>query len=380
MRIIHMQFDRRCDMKRTRKTRSDKFPLTLHATGQCCKKIAGRMHYFGKGKKQALERYLGQAMYLHGYKGAPVGTSNATMTLKQLCDLYLEHQLLRLIAGAICVKHHTDQISSTEKLMSFLGTNRKTRSISTLDLQNHKRKLLRDYGSAHRPNQYIGLMKALFHWARRNDVLEHIPNVDAVSQNKIAQSEKYTFTPDQVKTLLGKATVEMRAMIWLGLNCGFGCTDCAMLSWKDVDSEQRRIQLARNKTGVRRNLPLWPETVKALKSVPHTGPLVFYTAEGHEWVRTAVRSDGNGGCKYTTVNAVSSMFARLLKKTRMQVPKGTGFYSLRRTAATLAARSGEPFAVQRLLGHVDVKMATRYVQDVSEQTDRVIESSRQFLL
>ncbi|MHC4665592.1 MAG: tyrosine-type recombinase/integrase, partial [Planctomycetota bacterium] len=52
------------------------------------------------------------------------------------------------------------------------------------------------------------------------------------------------------------------------------------------------------------------------------------------------------------------------------------FYTLRRTAATIAARSGDPFAVQRLLGHANLKMATRYVQDVSKQTDRVIENSR----
>jgi len=65
-----------------------------------------------------------------------------------------------------------------------------------------------------------------------------------------------------------------------------------------------------------------------------------------------------------------------MKKVRIQAPKGTGFYALRRTAATIAARSGDPFAVQRLLGHVDLTMATRYVQDVSEQTDRVIENSR----
>jgi integrase len=32
--------------------------------------------------------------------------------------------------------------------------------------------------------------------------------------------------------------------------------------------------------------------------------------------------------------------------------------------------------VQRLLGHADLQMATRYVQDVSAQTDRVIENSR----
>jgi len=47
---------------------------------------------------------------------------------------------------------------------------------------------------------------------------------------------------------------------------------------------------------------------------------------------------------------------------------------------SLAAISGYPFAVQRLLGHADLTMATRYVQDVSAQTDRVIENSRKFLL
>ena len=50
------------------------------------------------------------------------------------------------------------------------------------------------------------------------------------------------------------------------------------------------------------------------------------------------------------------------------------------TAATLAARPGDPFAVQRLLGHADLKMATRYVQDVSKQTDRVIENSRKYII
>ena len=58
----------------------------------------------------------------------------------------------------------------------------------------------------------------------------------------------------------------------------------------------------------------------------------------------------------------------------------TGFYALRRTAATMAARSGDPFAVQRLLGHVDLMMATRYVQDVSGQTDKVIENSRKYVI
>ena len=44
-----------------RKTRSDKFPLTRHPTGQYCKKIHGKMYYFGSDKKEALQRYLNQA-------------------------------------------------------------------------------------------------------------------------------------------------------------------------------------------------------------------------------------------------------------------------------------------------------------------------------
>jgi len=62
-------------------------------------------------------------------------------------------------------------------------------------------------------------------------------------------------------------------------------------------------------------------------------------------------------------------------------PIGGWFWApLDRTAATLAARSGDPFAVQRLLGHADLQMATRYVQDVSAQTDRVIENSRKYVV
>jgi site-specific recombinase XerD len=219
-------------------------------------------------------------------------------------------------------------------------------------------------------------MKAMFHWARKNDILEHIPNIDAVSRGKIIHQQRFTFSSQDVTKLLAAADAKMRAMIWLGLNCGFGCTDCARLKWTDLDFEHDRVKLARNKTGVPRNLPLWPETLNAMEALAKTGPLVFYTEEGHPWVRTAARIGDDGSTHYTAVNAIASMFARLLKNVKINVPRGTGFYTLRRTAATLAARSGDPFAVQRLLGHVNLEMATRYVQDLSAQTDRVIENSR----
>jgi integrase len=172
----------------------------------------------------------------------------------------------------------------------------------------------------------------------------------------------------------------MKAMIWLGLNCGFGCTDCGKLKWKDFDLENSRVKLARNKTGVQRDFPLWPETIKVLKELTRSGELVFYTSEGHLWVTTVVKIESKGDREYISVNRITPTFSRLMKKFGIHVPKGTGFYALRRTAATMAARSGDPFAVQKLLGHVDLTMATRYVQDVSEQTDKVIENSRRYVV
>jgi len=107
---------------------------------------------------------------------------------------------------------------------------------------------------------------------------------------------------------------------------------------------------------------------------------VFYTTKGNPFVRNVLKIDANGNEKYSPTNSIATKFARMIKRIGLDVPKGTGFYTLRRTAATLAARSGDPFAVQRLLGHANLLMATRYVQDVSKQTDEIIEKSRKYIV
>ena len=163
-------------------------------------------------------------------------------------------------------------------------------------------------------------MKALFHWARKNDVLANIPNIDAVSRGKIVHQEKFTFDPEQINKLLSAADVKMRAMTWLGLNCGFGCTDCSVLKWSDLDLVNGRVKLARKKTGIPRDLPLWPETVESLKNVPKIGKLVFYTSRGNPYIQTLLKTDGDGNEKYTTLNAITTKFSRLIKKSGFDVP------------------------------------------------------------
>ena len=122
-----------------RKTRSDKFPLTFHSSGQYCKKIRGKIYYFGSNKKDAIQKYLDQATYLHGcQEDVQQRSTDDNMTLKQLCDIYLKYQFSKVQANALTAAHHNEQIGSLEKLITFLGQSRQTKGISTLDLQNYK--------------------------------------------------------------------------------------------------------------------------------------------------------------------------------------------------------------------------------------------------
>ena len=101
-----------------RKKRSDKFPLTLHTIGQYCKKIKGKIYYFGKNKKQAHERYLKYAAFL--LSGTPK-INNDIFSIKELCNLYLEHQESRVEIGEIQSRHYFDQISLLKDFVKFVG-------------------------------------------------------------------------------------------------------------------------------------------------------------------------------------------------------------------------------------------------------------------
>ena len=302
------------------------------------------------------------------------------MSLKMLCNLYLDHQESRSAIGEIKPRQVYDQTSLLRDFVRFIGSNQPIHNITTIDLQNYRKKLIKIGKAPNSINNHISAIKAMYHWAMDNEVTDTAPNLKAIKKISPQKKEKPVFTVTQLNKLLDSASTQMKAMIWLGLNCGFGCTDCAGLQWKNIDLKNGRVDFPRGKTGISRNLPLWPETVGALQQVQKSGELVFYTPRGNPWVKGIQGIDINEKTKYTNENAVSKQFSKLLKKANIKTEKGVGFYTLRRTAATLAAKSGDPFAVQKLLGHADLKMATTYVQDVSEQTDRVINNSRNLII
>ena len=108
--------------KKSRKTRSDKFPLTLHATGQYCKKIKGKLYYFGNNRQKALELYLSQASSLHS---GIISTSNEAqdVPIKILANQYLDQQESRVQSKEIRPRQLYDQTRLLKHFVKYIGPN-----------------------------------------------------------------------------------------------------------------------------------------------------------------------------------------------------------------------------------------------------------------
>jgi integrase len=172
----------------------------------------------------------------------------------------------------------------------------------------------------------------------------------------------------------------------LGINCGFGNTDCAALPIAALDLERRWLRFARPKTGVDRRVPLWRETVTALSAALATrhsplatrhsplatqdAGLVFITSRGQGWVREA--APGRSRC-----DAIAAAFAKLLAAAKCP---GHGFYDLRRTCETEGGGAKDQIALDLIMGHVPPGMGTVYRQHVDDgRLAAVVEHIRRWL-
>jgi len=179
------------------------------------------MYYFGKDKAEALRLYHEQATSLHTGTGRETARKQ-DLSLRTLCNLYLEHQDSRAVVGEISHRHFYDVKSRLQEFAKFVGPTQVVGDVTTLQVQSYRQKLIKDGKQADTINTKLSAVKSLFNWATENGVVEYGPNLRAVKKVPTKKVERQTFTPKQVQLLLEEAGTQMRAMILLGLNCGFG--------------------------------------------------------------------------------------------------------------------------------------------------------------
>ena len=182
-----------------------------------------------------------------------------------------------------------------------------------------------------------------------------------IMRRERSKKGKKLLTAEQVNALLEAASVHMRAMILLAVNCGLGNTDCARLELRHLDLQRGWLDYPRPKTGIERRCKLWPETVAAIQVVlvsrkppklQELRDVVFLTQRGSTW------EPKSGGCP------ISAECRKLLSDLQIDVPGS--FYTLRHTFAIVAGGTRDQVAVNHCMGHSDGHIAAEYRKDIED--------------
>jgi integrase len=357
------------------------FPLFRHATGQWAKKVRGRTHYFGADRDAALSRWLDERDDL--LAGRVPRKYAGGLTIRDLANRFLAAKLSLVKSGELSPKTWNAYYSTCERLLEQWGKTRPVESLATEDFEKLRGDLAAGCGPVTLANM-IQRIRTLFKFAWDEGIIEKPvrfgsvfkkPSRKVVRRARHAAGEKM-FEAAEVRKLLDVASVPMRAMILLGINCGFGQTDAALLPIKALDLKGGWVNHPRPKTSVARRCPLWKETVVALRAaikgrpepkLPEDSGLVFITARGgNRWVRVAPKVDENGnGTPSVVTDAVAVEFGRLLDATELH-RFGLGFYALRHTFRTIAGASKDQPAIDRIMGRSRDDMASVYRERIDD--------------
>jgi integrase len=350
------------------------FPLGATSTGFWQKRIAGRLHYFGKWAKRVDGQLVPLPNYgvdeaLLAYKahvnGQPVdGKSGAGLTIRDLCNYFLTSKQNLVESGDLATRTFAEYKQTTDILFAQFGRDRLVESLRPIDFETLRAKLSKRWGPVRLGNA-VQRVKTVFRYAFEAELIDRLPRfgpqfkkpTKKVMRKHRNEGGEKVFTADEIRRMLAAASVPLRAMFLLGINCAFGNADCGELPLSAVDLDGGWIKFPRPKTGVTRRAALWPETVEALrlaiaerpdpKDAAHAG-LVFITKYGRPW-----STDG-------TSDAVSQETRKVLDELHINGRRNLGFYGLRHTFRTVADATLDFPAVRLVMGHTDASIDATY--------------------
>jgi integrase len=168
----------------------------------------------------------------------------------------------------------------------------------------------------------------------------------------------------------------MRAMLLLGLNCGFGPKDIEDLRWEHVST--KRITLPRSKTGVVQTFSLWPESQDALGKLKsdRTARITRLARRG--------RARTDHGFVFITrfwqpwnKDSVAREFRKLCCNAKVCC---YGFYRLRHSASTAVSLVASPHVQRRFMRHSRLQQQVTYTHVPDAEVDVALMKAREKLL
>jgi integrase len=346
------------------------FPLFPHATKRWAKKIRGQLHYFGPWEDPdgALNKYLEQRDELHA--GRKPKADPEALTIKQLANAFLNHKRDLLNAGELSPRTWAQYKETCDLLVKHLGKHRLVSDLAPDDFAALRRQQAKRWRPGTLGN-FIQRVRVVFKHAADNEVIDgpvrygqgfKRPSKKTLRVEKARQGHKL-FTAEEIRRLLDAASVQIKAMILLGINAALGNADCGRLPLRALDLERGWLDYPRPKTGMERRCPLWPETVRAVKEAlarrhepkaPADAGLVFITRTGQAW-----HTD-------TTESPISYEFGKLLRRLGINGRQRPGFYSIRHSFRTIADEAKDQPAADFIMGHEVPHMSSVYRETISD--------------
>ena len=174
--------------------------------------------------------------------------------------------------------------------------------------------------------------------------IRRLPNV------KYTLDDPKIFTDSEIALLLKNADVRLRAMIYLGYDCGLRTSEVARLRIKDINSDQMLLHVVHSKRGKSRYVKLSKQCLQALREY-------WKVYQPSDWMFPG-KIDGHIAECYP-----SSLFQRLLKKLNIRPEDSLSFHCLRHTyGTTLRNDDCDIFTLKKLLGHSCLSSTNRYVR------------------
>lgn len=339
------------------------YPLTPRADGRWCKRIRGRLFYFTGTAQEALDEYLRvKDDLLAGRKPRPKGDY---LSVGELCNRFLTWKTSLKDSGEIAPRTFDRLKGATDGIVAHFGKTRAVDDLRPEDFEELRAKMAKRWGAVVLGNE-VGMVRQVFKYA--GGILNRPMNLGQafvkpsakVIRQKRAEAGPRMFTAPQIRALLKAASVNVRAMILLGINGGMGNTDLGKLPLTVASGEW--LDYPRVKTGIPRRVPLWPETVKAIRAVIKArrqpaasgdAGLLFIGARGESY------AGSHKGYR------VAQEFDHAAEKAKVD---GRSFYDLRRTFQTIAEGAHDLAAVQSIMGHAPASgdMSAIYRQRIDD--------------
>lgn len=333
------------------------FPLTP-VNGYWRKIINGTAEYFGPrwcAPEVALAEYLNAREALEA--GRPRPQAKEVVTLHEALDTFLKDKEIAVVKGELTHRAWREYRDICDHITRVLGGRTSIHNLSPLDFRRLKDSIPGNVSSV---ANLVGRAMVAFNWVQKRYEMKlqfgdqfNKPKLLAIRKHRASLPNRKA-QPEHILQMIEHAkNPQVKAMIWLGINCGFGNSDVGKLEIPTVKADTGWLDYPRPKTGVQRRVKLWDETVDSLREVigRREKGLVFITKYGNPWI----------------MDRKSNPLAAEIRKITRPLGIPTTFYDLRRTFQTIGDNSKDPVAVMHIMGHAKESMSEIYRQEVSDE-------------